>query len=39
MVDREILMKMNDAGFKRISYGIESGSQTILDIMRKQDYG
>ena len=36
VVDREILMKMNDAGFKRISYGIESGSQTILDIMRKQ---
>ena len=36
VVDREILMKMKDAGFKRISYGIESGSQTILDVMKKQ---
>ncbi len=36
VVDREILMKMKEAGFKRISYGIESGSQTILDIMKKQ---
>ncbi len=36
VVDREILIKMKEAGFRRISYGIESGSQTILDIMKKQ---
>jgi len=36
VVDRDILVKMKQAGFKRISYGIESGSQTILNIMKKQ---
>lgn len=36
VVDRDILIKMKEAGFRRISYGVESGSQTILDIMRKQ---
>lgn len=36
VVDRDILIKMKTAGFKRISYGVESGSQTILDIMKKQ---
>jgi len=36
IVDKEILEKMKEAGFKRISYGIESGSQTMLDIMRKK---
>lgn len=36
VVDKEILIKMKAAGFKRISFGIESGSQTILNIMKKQ---
>lgn len=36
IIDKELLIKMRKAGFKRISYGVESGSQTILDIMKKQ---
>jgi anaerobic magnesium-protoporphyrin IX monomethyl ester cyclase len=36
LVSRELLKKMHQAGFVRISYGIESGSQRILDIMKKQ---
>lgn len=32
----DMLRKMKKAGFFRISYGIESGSQRILDIMRKK---
>ena len=36
VIDKELLEKMKHAGFKRISYGVESGSQTILDVMRKQ---
>lgn len=36
LMNREILRKMRRAGFERISYGIESGSQKILDIMRKK---
>lgn len=35
IVDKPVLEKMKAAGFKRISYGIESGSQTILDVMNK----
>lgn len=36
IVDKEILLKMREAGFKRLSYGIETGSQTILKIMNKR---
>lgn len=36
LVDVDLLRKMRQAGFVRISYGIESGSQTILNIMKKQ---
>jgi radical SAM superfamily enzyme YgiQ (UPF0313 family) len=36
LVDKEILQQMKDAGCTSISYGIESGSQKMLDIMRKQ---
>ena len=36
VVDKEILIKMKKAGFQRISYGVESGSQTILNVMQKQ---
>jgi len=36
VVDLDILKKMKDAGCKRIGYGIESGSQKILDNMNKQ---
>ena len=36
LVDKEILIKMKEAGFKRLSYGVESGSQTILDLMQKK---
>jgi len=36
LMNRDLLLKMRKANFKRISYGIESGSQRILDIMRKK---
>jgi len=36
LVDGPILKKMKRAGFIRISYGIESGSQKILDTMKKK---
>ena len=36
IVTKELLSAMKQAGFIRISYGIESGSQTILDAMNKQ---
>ena len=36
LVDWEMLRKMKRAGCYRISYGIESGSQKILDNMHKQ---
>ena len=35
-VTKEMLDKMRKAGFIRISYGIESGSQKILNIMKKK---
>ncbi len=31
LVDRELLQRMHQAGCRGISYGVESGSQTILD--------
>ena len=34
-VDREILMAMRDSGCKEIIIGMESGSQKILDLLRK----
>ncbi len=34
-VDRELLMKMRDSGCHQIGYGMESGNQEILDIMKK----
>lgn len=36
LVTGELLKKMKAAGFIRVSYGIESGSQKILNIMKKQ---
>ena len=36
MVDPDLLGKMYDAGFRWISFGIESGSQQILDKMNKR---
>lgn len=36
LVTRDLLKKMHAAGFLRVSYGIESGSQTILDEMKKK---
>ncbi|MRR56885.1 MAG: B12-binding domain-containing radical SAM protein [Deltaproteobacteria bacterium] len=36
LVTREVLKKMRAAGFLRVSYGIESGSQEILDEMKKK---
>ncbi|HDY87176.1 MAG TPA: B12-binding domain-containing radical SAM protein [bacterium] len=36
LIDRDLLRKMKNAGFMRISYGIESGSQKILNVMKKQ---
>lgn len=35
-VDKELLTIMNDAGCYQISYGIESGSQNILDMNKKR---
>lgn len=34
-IDLEMVREMKKAGCKKISFGIESGSQRILDIMRK----
>jgi len=34
-VDKEILKKMKEAGCQRIHYGVESGTQKILNILRK----
>ncbi len=36
LVDEEILRKMKDSGCTAIGYGVESGSQKILDSMKKQ---
>lgn len=36
IVDKEILVAMKDAGCLAIGYGVESGSQKILDAMNKQ---
>jgi len=35
-LDRELLIAMKDAGCTRIYFGMESGSQRMLDIYRKQ---
>lgn len=35
LIDRDILEKMHEAGVIRMSYGIESGSPTILEEMKK----
>lgn len=35
-ISKEILMAMKEAGCKKISFGLESGSQNILDSMRKK---
>jgi radical SAM superfamily enzyme YgiQ (UPF0313 family) len=35
-VDRELLLRMKDAGCTLINYGVESGSQDILDKSRKK---
>ena len=35
MVDKELLMKMREGGCHQIGYGMESGNQEILDIMKK----
>jgi radical SAM superfamily enzyme YgiQ (UPF0313 family) len=35
IVDRELLEIMKDAGCVQVEYGFESGSQRILDLMRK----
>lgn len=35
-VDEEILLLLKEAGCQRIHYGIESGSQKILDLLRKE---
>jgi len=34
-VDEEILIKMKKAGCERIHYGVEAGTQKILDVLRK----
>jgi anaerobic magnesium-protoporphyrin IX monomethyl ester cyclase len=35
-VDLELLKKMKEAGCKRVAFGVESGSQKILDKIKKQ---
>ena len=37
LVDRDLLKIMKAAGFVRMSIGIESGNQAILDVIRKQE--
>ena len=37
LVDRELLTAMRDAGFVRISFGIESGNPEILKVIRKSE--
>lgn len=34
-VDREVLEKMKEAGFTYVSYGVESGSERVLKILKK----
>lgn len=34
-VDPELLLKMKDAGCKRIHYGVEAGAQKILNVLKK----
>jgi anaerobic magnesium-protoporphyrin IX monomethyl ester cyclase len=36
LIDEELLSAMKDAGVKGVVYGIESGSQKILDLMNKR---
>lgn len=35
LIDKELLLAMKGAGVKSVVYGIESGSQKILDLMKK----
>lgn len=35
-IDKEMLVKMKEAGCKRLSFGVESGSQNILNHMNKR---
>jgi len=35
LLDRELLAAMSDAGFRKLYYGVESGSQRMLDAMGK----
>jgi len=35
-IDKELLLAMKDAGVNSVVYGIESGSQKILDLMNKR---
>jgi anaerobic magnesium-protoporphyrin IX monomethyl ester cyclase len=35
-IPEELIKKMKQAGCKKISFGLESGSQEVLDLMRKQ---
>lgn len=35
-ISKDLAKKMHEAGCKKISFGLESGSQKILDLMRKQ---
>jgi len=36
LIDEEIIKKLKQAGCKRIQYGIESGNQRILDLLKKK---
>ena len=35
LVDEELLKKLKEAGLRRISFGIESGNQRILEVIKK----
>jgi radical SAM superfamily enzyme YgiQ (UPF0313 family) len=35
LMDKELLRSMSKAGFRKVYYGVESGSQTVLDAMCK----
>ncbi|MFC1804916.1 B12-binding domain-containing radical SAM protein [Candidatus Omnitrophota bacterium] len=36
-VDRKLLVRMKEAGFKALSFGVESGSDKILRVLKKQE--
>lgn len=36
-IDRKLLKRMREVGFKRLAFGVESGSDKILKVLKKQE--